>query len=172
MKWSVIADARDVGGPRDNRVVLFGHRGRLSSRPVLDTSSAVSKWMAPSAAGAREAVYILALTDRRRLAGLFVASLGAVAATGFDAPSGFVPMLQVALLLRAPMVIVVHNHPSGDPTPSAEDVVLTERITATARSIGVELVDHVILALDPERREVLSFSFSDAGLLERMRRTR
>ena len=42
-------------------------------------------------------------------------------------------------------VIVVHNHPSGDPTPSAEDIGITKRLAEAGRILGIELLDHVIL---------------------------
>lgn len=42
-------------------------------------------------------------------------------------------------------VIVVHNHPSGDPTPSSEDVAVTKRLTEAGGVLGIELLDHIIL---------------------------
>ncbi|HYE11715.1 MAG TPA: DNA repair protein RadC [Patescibacteria group bacterium] len=42
-------------------------------------------------------------------------------------------------------IIMVHNHPSGDPTPSSEDIAITARISEAGRLIGIELVDHVII---------------------------
>jgi DNA repair protein RadC len=45
-----------------------------------------------------------------------------------------------------PSIIVVHNHPSGDPTPSAEDAALTKQLVDAGRLLGVEVLDHVIIA--------------------------
>jgi DNA repair protein RadC len=42
-------------------------------------------------------------------------------------------------------VIVAHNHPSGDPTPSTEDIILTKRLIRAGRILGIELLDHIIL---------------------------
>jgi DNA repair protein RadC len=42
-------------------------------------------------------------------------------------------------------VILVHNHPSGDPTPSPEDVALTTRLRAAGELVGVKVVDHVVV---------------------------
>jgi DNA repair protein RadC len=42
-------------------------------------------------------------------------------------------------------VIVAHNHPSGDPTPSTEDIILTKRLIKAGRILGIELLDHIIL---------------------------
>lgn len=46
----------------------------------------------------------------------------------------------------AAAIVVFHNHPSGDPTPSPEDVDLTRRLTAAGRLLGIDVVDHVILS--------------------------
>ncbi len=60
---------------------------------------------------------------------------------------------------RAHRLLIAHNHPSGDPTPSLDDHLATRRIAELLRAIEVELVDHLILA----RNRV--FSFRAAGLL-------
>lgn len=57
--------------------------------------------------------------------------------------------------------IVVHNHPSGDPSPSAEDTALTERIARGAELLGIRLLDHVVVGSEAH------FSFLDTGLLTR-----
>jgi len=44
-----------------------------------------------------------------------------------------------------PLCGLIHNHPSGDPTPSAADIDMTQRIAATARPLGIELHDHLII---------------------------
>jgi DNA repair protein RadC len=51
-----------------------------------------------------------------------------------------------AVAAAAAAVIVVHNHPSGDPQPSGEDLQVTRRLVATAELIGIDLLDHVIVA--------------------------
>jgi DNA repair protein RadC len=51
-----------------------------------------------------------------------------------------------AILENAAAVILVHNHPSGDPTPSAEDRAVTRQITEAGRAIGIRVLDHVVIA--------------------------
>jgi DNA repair protein RadC len=53
-----------------------------------------------------------------------------------------------ALRVNAASIVMVHNHPSGDPTPSAEDIELTKRLKAAGKHIEVELLDHVIIGGD------------------------
>jgi len=52
---------------------------------------------------------------------------------------------RTAAIGGAAAIVVFHNHPSGDPTPSPEDVDLTRRLAAAGVLIGIDLVDHVIL---------------------------
>jgi DNA repair protein RadC len=64
-----------------------------------------------------------------------------------------------AIAERAAALILVHNHPSGDPTPSAEDRLVTEQLVAAGRLLGIPVHDHVIIG---RGRYV---SFAEAGLL-------
>ena len=54
-------------------------------------------------------------------------------------------VLQEAIKHGAPKIILVHNHPSGDPTPSKSDFEFTKRLNEAAKLIGIELLDHVII---------------------------
>ena len=53
--------------------------------------------------------------------------------------------MEKALKVQAPKIILVHNHPSGDVTPSISDYGITERVDEAAKLMGIELVDHVII---------------------------
>lgn len=66
---------------------------------------------------------------------------------------------------RAAAVIAVHNHPSGDPEPSAEDVLVTRRLIEAGEILGVPLVDHVVIADDRwvSLRERMRFGAPPAG---------
>ena len=59
----------------------------------------------------------------------------------------FRPLIRAA----AAAAVVVHNHPSGDPTPSSEDLVLTRRLRAVGELVGIPILDHVIVAGDQFR---------------------
>jgi DNA repair protein RadC len=50
-----------------------------------------------------------------------------------------------AILAGSAALIVAHNHPSGDPEPSAEDVVLTRRLAAAGQLLGIEILDHLVI---------------------------
>jgi DNA repair protein RadC len=70
-------------------------------------------------------------------------------------------LMQIALERNARYVILAHNHPSGDCTPSHADIAMTNRLIDLLRGIDVNLLDHLIIGADR------SYSFNDAGLLTR-----
>ena len=68
-------------------------------------------------------------------------------------------VFRAAALASASAIAVFHNHPSGDPTPSADDVALTSRLVAAGDVMGIDVVDHIILGAG------CWYSFRDAGTL-------
>ncbi len=54
-------------------------------------------------------------------------------------------MFHPAIVLKAARIVLFHNHPSGDPTPSQEDVTLTRRLVEIGRLMGIDVVDHIIV---------------------------
>lgn len=77
---------------------------------------------------------------------LFLDSIGqgSRAAVAVDAPRLFASLATADLAA----IILAHNHPSGDPTPSQGDIVLTARIAQIARFAGIALIDHLVFAFD------------------------
>lgn len=57
-------------------------------------------------------------------------------------------VLHEAIKINAPKIIIAHNHPSGDPTPSLEDFELTKRLIKAAEILGLEILDHIVIAED------------------------
>ena len=54
-------------------------------------------------------------------------------------------VFRLAILNNASSVIVAHNHPSGDPTPSREDIAVTNRIREAGKIVGIDLLDHIVV---------------------------
>ena len=50
-----------------------------------------------------------------------------------------------AVIESAPNIIIVHNHPTGDPTPSPEDVSITQDLAAAGKLLGIHLMDHLVI---------------------------
>jgi len=68
-------------------------------------------------------------------------------------------VMKSALLSSAAAIILIHNHPSGDPTPSNEDIVITRRLKEAGELIGIPVLDHIIIG------EGQYISFVEKGLL-------
>jgi len=84
---------------------------------------------------------LLALDVRHRLKREAVVSVGCLTSSLVHPREVF----QEAVVSRAAGLILFHNHPSGDPEPSAEDVSLTRRLAAAGSLMGIEVLDHVVL---------------------------
>lgn len=69
-------------------------------------------------------------------------------------------VFKAAILANAASVVLAHNHPSGDPTPSPEDIALTRRLSACGELLGIAVADHVVVA-DTGRYA----SFRERGML-------
>ena len=89
----------------------------------------------------KEAMKLLLLNSKTKLIGESELSLGTVNTTLVSPREVFVE----ALRRNAVAVILLHNHPSGDPTPSKQDILITRRVTEAGRLIGVALLDHIII---------------------------
>lgn len=90
---------------------------------------------------AEEYLYMLCMNNKLMLTGIFELSHGNVNSSIFSVRE----MLQKALLANAVSIIVMHNHPSGDPTPSMEDIKATERLVKAGEILGVQVLDHIII---------------------------
>ncbi|MFC1601294.1 JAB domain-containing protein [Candidatus Sumerlaeota bacterium] len=101
----------------------------------------------------REVFLVLCLDTKNRLVCLEESSVGA-ADFAVCVPRD---VLKVALLSNATAIIAAHNHPSGDPTPSAEDRRSTEHLKQAAELLGLKFLDHVIVG------DGSFFSFAQEG---------
>jgi DNA repair protein RadC len=86
----------------------------------------------------------LVLDSKNRILSEEVLSVGTINASIADPREIFLK----ALKKNGVAVILLHNHPSGDPTPSREDIVTTKRIAKAGDLLGIPLKDHIILGLD------------------------
>lgn len=90
-----------------------------------------------------ERVFVLPLDARgKMLAKPILVSVGSEGGTAVVDPGA---IFREALKAGAEEIIVAHNHPSGDPTPSEADYVITARLNDGATIVGLELIDHIIL---------------------------
>lgn len=89
----------------------------------------------------REKIKELILNTKNILLKIVDISYGGTNSASFDIKS----ILEEPIKMCAPKIILVHNHPSGDPTPSIEDIEATKRIEQSAKIMGIELLDHIVI---------------------------
>jgi DNA repair protein RadC len=117
-------------------------KGAVAKRPVLSSWSAVLDYCRAAMAFApREQFRLLFLDKRNALIADEVQQSGTVDHT----PVYPREVVKRALELSASALILVHNHPSGDPTPSAADVKMTRDIVDIAKPLGITVHDHIIV---------------------------
>ncbi len=89
----------------------------------------------------REVFVVVMLDTRRKVAGINLASIGSLNMALVHPREVFKP----AILTNAESIIVAHNHPSGDSTPSPEDRALTARLIAAGQTLGIAVLDSLVL---------------------------
>jgi len=141
--------------------VELGRRAQsidVAERPDLRTPERVYALLGPGLVGARkEQFYCLALDTRGRLLG----GLNPVV-TGSANVIGLRPaeVFREAIVLDAPSVILVHNHPSGDARPSPQDIATTKAFIAAGKILDLTVEDHVVIGTNSwvsMRREKMAF---------------
>ena len=88
-----------------------------------------------------EYMYLICINTKNRVIGVFEISHGNVNSSIVGTREVF----QKALLANAVSIILMHNHPSGDPTPSREDIEVTRRMVEASKILGVQVLDHIII---------------------------
>jgi DNA repair protein RadC len=120
-------------------------RDKVKNKPVLSSWSSVLDYCRSAQAFAdKEQFRVLFLDKRNQLIADEVQQEGTVDHT----PVYPREVVKRALELSATAVILVHNHPGGDPTPSRADIDMTQRIIEIARGLGIEVHDHIIVGRD------------------------
>lgn len=118
------------------------HADRLDAGAVLSSSASVHAHFGPLLADdKRESFYSVLLDGRNRVMAKVLVSQGSLGASIVHPREAFRPAVREA----AAAVLFVHNHPSGDPTPSAEDRRITERLRRAGEVMGIPVLDHVVV---------------------------
>ena len=112
-------DRPSIGSPRDVHLLLGSEMSAL----------------------AQEQLRVLLLDTQNNVSGQRVVYQGNVSSSMVRAAEVFRP----AIIEAVPGVIVVHNHPSGDPDPSPNDVMITRKLRQAAELLDIELIDHIVI---------------------------
>lgn len=114
---------------------------------AMDTPERAARILAPLFAGAeRESLYVVMLNRKQRIVGIEETYRGNAAGMAVRICEVFT----AAVRLGATGILVAHNHPSGDPEPSGDDIRSTRDIAAAGRVLGIPLVDHIVIGT-PDR---------------------
>lgn len=112
-----------IGGPADAMAFCQRHFARLASDAK------------------QEEFHIVTLSTKNQVIDTHQITVGTLDASLVHPREVF----RAAIKDAASSVILVHNHPSGDPTPSPEDLKVTERLTEAGKTLGIEVLDHIVL---------------------------
>jgi DNA repair protein RadC len=152
-----------VGAPRAALLLAAVELGRRAvasqgaARPRFTKPSDIGRYLLPLYGGYREERFGVVMLDAKlRLIRAETLSVGILDASIAHPREIF----RTATLASASAIALFHNHPSGDPAPSADDVALTQRMAAAGELMGINVVDHVILG------DGRWFSFREAGLIQ------
>ncbi|MBL8728760.1 MAG: DNA repair protein RadC [Planctomycetes bacterium] len=121
--------------------------GEAALRPgtVVRHGGDVARVVRDSARGTRRESFFAVLLDaRHRVLAVHVVSTGSIDAAPVHPREVFSPAIRDG----AAAVVVAHNHPSGDPAPSAEDRLVTDRLRDVGRLVGIELFDHLVVGAE------------------------
>ena len=126
-----------------------------SAARVMDSPEAVAALNVDMQELVQEQLRVILLRTKQTVIDVVTVYQGTVNA----ASTRSAEILRPAILANAPAIIVVHNHPSGDPAPSSEDLAVTRKLLAAAEVMDIQVQDHVIVA-----RGAASMSMARRGL--------
>ncbi len=114
------------------------------ANPPITSAEDVVKLLAPFMRFLKQEEFRVILLDpRKRLINHYRVSLGGLDSTTVDPRD----VLRPAITAQAPYIIIVHNHPSGNPTPSDQDILLTRQLCMSGKILDIAILDHIIIGL-------------------------
>jgi DNA repair protein RadC len=131
--------------PPRYRVMLVKESGGHAGDVRISDSQKAHRFLAPLFDGLdREHFLVIGLDAKHAVIGINTVSIGSVTLSIVHPREVFKPLI----LMNASAVILAHNHPSGDSTPSQEDRALTRRLKDGGELLGITVLDHVVLGED------------------------
>lgn len=128
------------------RLILKEETVEYTKDKIITTKDVVNFMNTNESIGvlAEESAFIICMNVKNEVLAYSEVAKGATSECNIDLKTIF----KVALLCNASRLILVHNHPSGDPTPSGVDIKVTSRLQEACKLMSLELLDHVVIAGD------------------------
>lgn len=127
----------------------------LKDFDIKDPQSVVKAIRAGIKDKAKEHFKLILLNTRNKIIGISTVSIGSLNASLVHPREVF----KDAIMHNAYSVVLAHNHPSGDPEPSEDDLIITKRLTEVGKILGIEVIDHIIISKNG------FFSFKEKNLI-------
>jgi DNA repair protein RadC len=145
---NVTAYCQIMAGIELGRRVAAAGDGGLRSRRLLSTEDALAfcreQFARLAGDGSQEECHVVTLDVKHQVIGTHRIAVGSLDGSRVEPREVFRPAIKDA----AAAIVLVHNHPSGDPTPSAEDLAFTRRMEDAGKNLGVQMLDHIVVARD------------------------
>jgi DNA repair protein RadC len=137
--------------------ISYKPRQKVSELPKVTTASDAFNYLQSvfPQIDYREYFYILCLNRNNKILGYCQISVGGISSTIIDVRL----IMQVALKSNSSSIILAHNHPSGNLTPSSQDKEITNKIKEAGRFLDIPVLDHLVVTSESY------FSFADEGLI-------
>ncbi len=121
----------------------------------LRSSAEIHQMFAGADCLANECFWVLHMDGKNRIHGMQQISQGSLTSSLVHPREVF----RAAILMGDTAIVCIHNHPSGDPNPSQEDITITRRLAEVGKLVGIKILDHIIVGGSRY------YSFADQGLL-------
>ena len=146
--FAEVCQQRGMGSAKAAQVkaaIELGNRLRLETpdeKPAIHSPADAAALVQYEMAGlTQEHLWVINLDTRNRMLNIEKVYIGSLNSSMVRVGELFKPAIQ----RNAASIIVVHNHPSGDPTPSPEDIALTKSIVQAGKLLDIELLDHLVI---------------------------
>ncbi|HQN04885.1 MAG TPA: DNA repair protein RadC [Anaerolineaceae bacterium] len=146
--FAVLCEQKGVGKAKASQILAaleLGYRVKpenMDEKPLMNSPELVARMVEAELAGlAQENLWILLLNTRCKMIGLVKLYQGTINSSNVRMAEVF----KEAVKKNAASIILVHNHPSGDPTPSTEDIVFTRSAIAAGQNLEIEVHDHLVI---------------------------
>ena len=132
---------KDVGRANLRTQLVQLKSKKLQDLPPINDPDTAADILGGLSKNDREVVQIMFLNNKNKVIGIETAHIGSVNAS-ITSPH---EIMKTALLANANGIIFAHNHPSGDPTPSKEDITISKRLKESGKTVDVKLLDSIVV---------------------------